>query len=206
MVRYKDLRIGDPVPAGPREKIVAEEIDGPVWYIFRTAPRSELAAIAWLARNGVADAWCPMETRWRRIPKGRRNKVQYQAPIAPGYLFVPFFHRPVWHVLFERSRGKLIAVVANQGIPMEIKEDDIADMKHVPGRIAAIKEREEERRRIHPGDKVDVQDGPLKGWTVEVSRIHAGIAYFVAPLLGEREISVAVEKLRKSGGLTGNGF
>jgi len=196
-ISYRQLRVGDEVAMEARGGIVAEELPAPEWYILRAAPKAELAAIAWLARNGVPDAWCPTETRWRTMPRGRRKKVPYEAPLAPGYVFAPFTRRPVWHVLRERAKGKLTGVVARQGIPLVIPEPTIARMKHVPGRIAAIRKREEERRRIRPGDRVDVVSGPLAGWTIEVSRIHAGIAYFVAPLLGEREVSVPAERLRK---------
>lgn len=192
-------RIGQTIPLDGHGKIIGQPLERPEWYIFTTAPQMELPSIAWLCRNGVEDAWCPTETRFRKVPRGRRKKVPYEAPVAPGYLFARFEHRPVWHVLRERSKGKITGVVSRDGIPLEIAEDAISQMKHVPARIAAIKAREQERRRLKPGDEADIVAGPLEGWTVEVIRIHAGIAYFVAPLLGEREIAVEAAKLRKIG-------
>lgn len=195
--RYTHLSIGDTVTPDHRPAMLGADLDGIAWYIFRTVPQAELPAIAWLARNGIPDAWCPTETRYRKVTRGKRAKVQYEAPIAPGYLFVPFTREPIWHILFERAKGKLSRVVSINGVPLAVPERSIAQMKHVPERIAAIKAREEEARRLNPGDRADVQEGPLAGWTVDISRIHAGIAYFVAPLLGEREIAVPVAKLRK---------
>jgi len=197
MTRYTDMSVGDTVPVSATAAMLAEDLPEPEWHILTTAPQAELPAIAWLERNGVPDAWCPTETRWKKVPRGRRKRVEYQAPIAPRYVFVPFPRRPVWHVLFERARGKLTGVVAKDGVPLCIPEAQIAQMEQVPKRLAAIKEREDRRRRVGPGDRVHIASGPLQGWTVEVARIHAGIAYFVAPLLGEREVAVGVDRLRK---------
>lgn len=196
-INYSRLSVGDMVQDSGREPMLAEHLDDIEWYIFKTKPQAELASIVWLERNGIADAWCPTETRWRNIPRGKVKRKSYDAPIAPGYVFVPFTRRPIWHALFERANGKLSRVVSSDGIPLVIPERSIAQMKHVPERIAAIKAREEQARRLNPGDKADVLDGAMKDWTIDVSRIHAGIAYFVAPLLGEREIGISVDRLRK---------
>jgi len=190
-------RVGDTVELTGAPRILAERLPAPVWYILTTAPSAERAAIAWLERNGIDGAWTPFETRWRRLPRAARKRVPYRAPMAPRSVFVPFQRQPMWHVLFERAGGKLTGVIARDGVPLEVPESAIAQMAQVPERLAAIKKREEQRRRIRPGDRVRVTKGPLEGWMVDVSRIHAGIAYFVAPLLGEREVAIEMHGLEK---------
>ncbi|MBU3262076.1 hypothetical protein KPG71_18805 [Roseovarius sp. PS-C2] len=197
-VRFGDLRIGD-VVQGSKRAMFAEPLDRPVWNILRCAPQKELAAIAWLRVKGVEGAFCPTEECWRRLPSGPRRKVKYDRPVAPGYVFALFERRPVWHHLFEASRGKLTKVITLGGEPLDVPESKIMDMKRVPGRIEALRRKAKERAIIRKGDRVEVTDGPLAGWSVDVSRIDAGLAWFVVPLLGEREVSVPVDRVRKLG-------
>lgn len=194
---YRHLRIGDQMGLEGSQSITAEPLDHPEWYIFQTVAQKELPVVAWLARNGVEYAWYPTETRWKNIARGRRRKVRYEAPIAPRYVFALFTHRPIWHILRERSVGKITGVICRDGEPLRIPESDIMNMQALPKRIAHIRDKMIRENTIMSGDKAEITDGPLTGWTVEVSRIDRGIAYFVAPLLGDREISIEIEKTRK---------
>jgi transcription antitermination factor NusG len=212
MSRYQDLSVGDVMPIEGSSSIVGEALDEPKWFIFRTAPQAELASIVWLERNGVDHAWCPTTVVWQRLPGHARRKVRRERVIAPGYVFARFRRRPIWHVLRERSKRKLVGVVSKSVIvsdgrsvevPVAVDHKDIMRMKHVPERIARIRAREIEKARtaavIRPGDSVDVLDGALEGWTLPVDRIDAGIAYFIVPLFGGREIGVEVGRVKKSG-------
>lgn len=178
--------------------VVGEDLDQPQWYILRVPPQGELPASAWLARKGIKGAWYPTQTKWRAV-RSVRKRVPYEAPVAPGYLFVPFMRAPIWHELRAQAGKKILSVVSDHGWPLRIPDEVIANMKQVPERIAVLREREAERRKIAPGTRADVTGGPLEGWTIEVSRIDKGIAYFVAPLLGAREVAVPLDKLRKIG-------
>lgn len=197
MMDFKSLKVGDTIPLEDTTKIIGPDLAEPEWYIFLTAPQKEKATAAWLKQNGVTEAWYPVEERWRNIRRGQRKRIKYEAPTAPRYLFALFSQKPNWHVLKIRSQGKIAGVVTDRGAPLAVTEDVLLNMKEVPERIAVIKKREEEKRRLNPGDKADVTSGPLCGWTVDVTRIHAGIAYFIAPLLGDREVAIEVEKLSK---------
>lgn len=171
----------------------------PQWYIFVTAPQGEVAAGAWLRRNGVPECWFPTEPKWRRVPRGKVRKVRYFAPVVPRYLFAVIDKEPNWDVLFARARGKLVGVVSCNGTPIPIPERDMMAMRQVPARLAAITEKRRIAAMIRPGDRVEIEDGPLAGWTVDVARIHAGIASIVIPMLGLDEVKVPADRLRKVG-------
>lgn len=205
-IDFRKLQVGDAVDLPTGRGIWASEWD-PSWFIFTVPPRGELPASAWLSRNGVTECWHPTETAFKRTRFKPNLRIPYERPVAPGYLFVVLPQRPHWDVLFARARGKLLKVVSHQGEPVPIPETEMAKMKHLPQRLAAIREaeaaiREAEaaKRRINVGDKVSLQIGGIE-WQVTVDRIHAGIASFIIPLLGGREVQVPVETLRKERGL-----
>lgn len=167
------------------------------WYILKTAPQKEFAVEAWIKANGAVEAWLPTEKRWRKIPRGKRRKVEYQARLAPGYVFVCFDREPVWDVLIARANGKLFGVVGEGGWPVAIPESAMARMKLMPARIEVLRAQAREARMVRPGDKARILEGPLVGWVVDVSSVDAGIARIVVPLLGEREAGIAADNLER---------
>lgn len=192
---FRTVQIGDQIDIGTSRGIWAREWE-PAWFIFTVPPRGELPASAWLSRNGVAECWHPTEQAFKRNRFKPGQRIPYQRPVAPGYLFAVLPSCPHWDVLFARSRGKLLKVVSHNGEPVPISEDELAKMRQVPQRLAAIREAEMQKRIIRPRDRVAVTVGGVE-WTVEVDRIDAGIASFVLPLLGGREVQAPVETLRK---------
>lgn len=205
-IDFRKLQVGDAVDLPTGRGIWASEWE-PSWFIFTVPPRGELPASAWLSRNGVTECWYPSETAFKRTRFKPNQRIPYERPVAPGYLFVVLPQRPHWDVLFARSRGKLLKVVSHQGEPVAVPEDTIAAMALVPQRLAAIREaeaanREAEaaKRRLNAGDRATVSIAGIE-WQVTVDRIHAGIAHFVVPLLGGREVQVPVGSLTKTQGL-----
>lgn len=150
---------------------------------------------------GAVDAWFPSEVRWRAVSRGNRAKVKYLAPVAPGYLFALVSRQPNWGALFHGSRGKIQRVVTLDGEPYPVPERQLMAMQDMPGRIREVAERARRAREIRPGDKAEITSGPLAQWTVDIARINAGIAWFISPLLGGREVAIPVEALRKTQGL-----
>lgn len=171
----------------------------PRWYIFITAPQGELPAEAWLRRNGVPECWFPTEERWKRIPRGKVRKVKYLAPIVPRYLFVTLDKEPNWDLLFERSLGKLTGVVCRDGVPMPISERDMLKMQQVPATLFAIREKKRLATIVRAGDRVRVLSGAFEEWVVDVSRVHAGVAHVILPMLGLNEVEVPVDRLARVG-------
>lgn len=190
------FRVGEVVPV-ERGRGIWREDWPPAWFIFTTPAQSESAAAAWLQAQGVCECWFPVEVRWRRQPHGRRAKVKYSAPIVPRYIFAFLPAEPHWDVLFDRARGKLSGVVSRDGLPLAIPEAAILQMRHVPERLALIRERDRIARIVRPGDRASVTTGPLAGWTVDVESIHGGIARIVVPLLGRSSVEISVANLAR---------
>jgi transcription antitermination factor NusG len=188
--------IGQTIALGVSRQIFGEPTPAR-WYILKTAPQKEFHVVGWIKANGAVEAWLPTETRWRKITRGKRRKVEYQARLAPGYVFVCFDREPVWDVLFAQANGKLFGVVGEGGRPVAIPENAMARMKHMPKRIEVLREQARQERMVQPGDKARITKGPLVGWIVDVSRVDAGIAKIVVPLLGEREAGIAADNLER---------
>lgn len=188
--------IGQEVPLEQGKPIQTGDVVA--WYVFQTPPQREASAKAWLERRGV-EAWYPSETRWRRIPRGKRQKAPYEARLVPRYIFARFTGYPAWDVV--QSCRWLSRVVGMNGEPMPVTDDVMAQMEKVPERLEVIRKREIEKRTLRPGDKAKVASGPFEGWVVEVQQIHAGIASFIVPLFGGETVGKAEEAtLRKIAG------
>lgn len=175
----------------------------PGWFIFTTPPQAEARAAAWLREVGADECWFPVEERWRTEARGKTRRVSYLAPVAPRYLFAVLSFDPHWDVLFDRAKGKISKVIARDGVPLEIPEQAMLEMRQVPRRIEAMREEIRRASEIRPGDRAEIVAGPLAGWTVDVTRIHAGIAHFIVPLLGRSEAKIAMGDMRKIQGLAG---
>ena len=195
-MRHAGYFIGQEVPLEQGKPI--QTGDMVAWYVFQTPPQREESAKAWLERRGV-EAWYPSETRWRRIPRGKRQKAPYEARLVPRYIFARFTGYPAWDVV--QSCRWLSRVVGMNGEPMPVTDDVMAQMEKVPERLEVIRKREIEKRTLRPGDKAKVASGPFEGWVVEVQQIHAGIASFIVPLFGGETVGKAEEAtLRKIAG------
>jgi hypothetical protein len=192
---FRNVQIGDTLPP-PATRGLRHYDWQPAWHIFTVPPRGELPATAWLARNGVAECWHPTETAFRRDRFKPNKRIPYERPVAPGYLFAVLPFCPNWDVLFYRARGKLLKVVSHNGEPIPIPESEIGKMRLIPKRLADIREAEAERQRINPGDRAVVEIAGIE-WQVTVDRIHAGIAHFIVPLLGGREVQKPVSDMVK---------
>lgn len=190
-----EYHIGQVVPLAPVPPIQLGATE-PAWFIFLTPPLKEVAAQTWLAQRGV-ESWYPSEIRRRRLPKGRRPFVEYQARLVPRYIFARFTGQPQWHAL--KSCRWLSRVVGLGGCPMPVTDAEMAQMAQVPDRLGEIRRREQEQRIIRPGDKVRIEGGAMEGWIVDVSAVQRGLARLVLPvaLFGIVEATAEVSMLRK---------
>ena len=184
--------IGQEVPLEPKKPI--QSGSSAAWFIFQTPPQKEPSAKAWLEKRGV-EAWYPSEERWRRIPRGKRKKAPYEARLVPRYVFARFTGYPEWDVV--QTCRWLSRVVGVNGTPLPVTDAVMSQMEMVPERLEILRKREIERRTIHPGDKARIIGGAMDGWVVDVSSVHAGIAHFIVPLLGERETRMEVSRMSK---------
>lgn len=185
--------IGQVLPWEPPKPVQIGRIE-PAWFAFLTPPQKEISALAWFNHKGV-EAWYPSEMRRRRISRGKRKFAEYEARIVPRYIFARFTGVPQWDVL--QSCRYLSRVIGVKETPLPVTDTVMAQMAQVPGRLEIIRKREVEKRIIRPGDKARIMDGAMEGWIVDVSHVHAGIAAFIVPLLGERVTRVDVARLEK---------
>ncbi len=187
-------RIGQTIPYEPGRGIEGASLPVPVWHCFWTPPRKEAAAIAWLDLRGV-HGWRPVETRWRRITRGKRRKVEYLASVVLRYVFARFSGKPQWDVL--RGCRWITGIVGVGGRPACITDDALSKMAAVPETLAALREARRAAREITAGCKATIIDGAMAGWVVDIARVSDGMAAFLVPLLGADEALVPVDRLMK---------
>lgn len=195
MTDYRKIAIGDIVQMPETRGIWRREWE-PAWHIFTVPPRGEPPASAWLTRNGVPEVWYPSEQAFKRNRFKPNERIPYQRPIAPGYLFAVLSQEPHWDVLFARSRGKLSKVVSHNGLPLAVSDDVINNMAQVPQRLETIRDAERAKRTISKGDKAEVMIAGTS-WTVEVESVHAGIASFILPFFGGKTATSPLHEMKK---------
>jgi hypothetical protein len=165
-----------------------------VWVVLITPPQGELAATAWLARQGVTEAWHPTETIYIRNRFAKDKRIPRIKPIATGYLFARFARRPIWDFLFAQSNRKIADVMHIGENPVALADADLMQMKQMPDRITALRQAAIDAATIREGDMATITGGPMDGWTVTVDRIGGGMAFFEAPI---GRTAVAVDLLQK---------
>jgi hypothetical protein len=179
--------------ANPQFPILAEPWQ-PLWFVLIVPPQGELTATAWLAREGITEAWHPTEmvyVRSRFKPGKRIPKIK---PLATGYLFAKLDRRPIWPFLFDQSRGKVQDVLRIGDRPVALADADLMAMKELPERLRAMRQAAIDAKTIRPGDTATISGGLMEGWTITVEAVANGLAYFTAPT---GRASVAVERLQK---------
>jgi hypothetical protein len=166
-----------------------------LWFVLIVPPQGERRAIAWLADQGVTEAWYPTETVYvhARVPPYKR--VPRIKPIATGYLFAKLDRRPIWDFLFSQSRGKISDVMRIGERPVALADSDLMQMREVPERLQSMREAIEDAKRVKPGDTVTIMAGGFTGWQVKVDDVIAGVIRFTAP--GGLPVSVAEGKVSK---------
>jgi len=193
-------RIGQIIPATPTRGVQKGEMDAPRWFALLTRPQREVSAKAWLDRQGVP-TWYPAETAYRRNPRGKAKRQPYERRVAPGYVFARFTGWPQWDRLFrdEPCSRYLRGAVGVDGRPMAITDEVLSQMAMVPDQLERLRRQRDDARRIRPGDKVEVLDGPMQGWVVDVASLRGGMAMLMLPLLGKDASAIDVTRLRKLG-------
>lgn len=169
----------------------------PQWYPLTTAPQAELAASAWLLRNGIEDAWYPTREHRTHLKRGRGKVVVRRLPEWPRYLFALMPPPVSWDGLFERSQKKITGVITVNGEAATIPERAMLDMKDVPNCLQAVRQAQLEAQRINPGDRAVILGGEMGDWTVTIDDVDAGFAWFMIPLLGGVRMEIEIGRLRK---------
>lgn len=154
----------------------------PAWFVLIVPPQSELVATAWLARQGIADAWHPTETIFVRNRYKPGKRIPKLKPIATGYLFTRLDRRPIWDFLFAQSNGKISDVMRVGECPIALRDADLMAMKQMPERLRALRQAAIDAATIRPGDMATITGGHMDGWTIRVDDVKGGMAFFEAPI------------------------
>jgi hypothetical protein len=167
-----------------------------VWVVLITPPQGELVATAWLARQGITEAWHPTETVYIRSRFAKDKRIPRIKPIATGYLFARLDRRPIWDFLFAQSNRKILDVMRIGENPVAMADADLMQMKQMPERINAMRQAAIDAATIREGDRATIAGGPMDGWSITVDRIGGGMAFFEAPI---GRSAVSVDMLQKQG-------
>ena len=143
-------------------------------------------------RHGALECWWPTETR-RRSYRGRVRS--WTAPVVAGYLFVCLVDWPD----FERLRDEIPLVDfvrTNGSLPVVVDQKSMLQMQQLPARLAEIARIEEERRRIRPGDSVEITHGPFEGSVLRVETVAGRNVVCISPL---GRVTVRHDRAKKQG-------
>jgi hypothetical protein len=166
----------------------------PLWFVLIVPPQGELTATAWLARQGIAEAWHPTEMVYIRQHHRPNKRIPRIKPIATGYLFTRLDRRPIWDFLFAQSNGKVADVMRIGECPVALRDADLMAMKQMPERLQAMRQAAIDAATIRPGDMATINGGLMDGWTITVDSVKGGVAHFSAPT---GRATVALERLSK---------
>jgi len=161
----------------------------PAWFVLLVPPQGELAATAWLSRQGIAEAWHPTEMIYVRNRFKPGKRIPRIKPIATGYLFTRLDRRPIWPWMFDQSRGKISDVMRVGESPIALRDADLMRMKELPERLRALRQAAIDASTIRPGDMATITGGHMDGWTIRVDSVKGGVAFFEATI-GQGKVDV----------------
>ncbi len=143
-----------------------------VWRAFYTKPRHEKKVVDRLSEEGF-EVYCPLvktkvkwSDRWKKVQK----------PLINGYIFAKVDEKDRIAVLQDTS---IVACVTWAGKPAVIQEDEIQGMKALLDSGSNI-----EVKQLAPGQKVEVDAGPLSGRKGSVLTVNGNKARVVIENLG----------------------
>ena len=161
---YLHLRKGDIIRStGPVRGITGQPLDAPRWYALRVAPGREAKTLTKLGKD-VADACYPTEERHRFV-KGK--KVTTKHPAITQFIYAKFTHAPQWDVL--KARNIITGVISTDCRPIILHPDTIRAIMGLPTEAERLAAEREERMRIYPGEKVELVNGLVAGFFVDVT-------------------------------------
>jgi transcriptional antiterminator RfaH len=132
------------------------------WFCLRAQPKREHIAAACLRQISEVEAFCP-RVRFRKCTK--RGSIWFVESMFPGYLFARFdyaaFHQQVTRrpgvtgfVRFGDRLGMLPESFVNE-IKIRATADDLLEIN----------------QGLHPGQKVQISQGPFQGLEALVTRL-----------------------------------
>ena len=168
-------QIGQIVPVTPKRGIVSDlPYVGAVWHALVTAPQQERRAKENLADAGVY-CFYPTEER-TRVVKDKRITTEH--PQISRLIYARFDRVPNWDVMKERK--VINGVFCSGGTPIRLSGDVIRTIHGLPTRADELRAAEEAKLILSEGDTVQIADGPLAGFFVDVTAYEAGRVWWRA--------------------------
>jgi len=172
------------------------------WFAIHTKPCKENVAVFNL-RRAQLEVFLPMRKLNVRNGQGPATRNR---PLFPGYLFARFC--PASHLhLIQFARG-VRRIVSLGGIPIPLEEEIIDNIKTRIGEEGCV---ELELGHVKIGDRIVIEDGPLKGMRgvfeqeqndkTRVSLLLQRIEYQARVLIEKRYLGLDAGPLRESAGL-----
>lgn len=132
------------------------------WFAIEVAPRRERAA-GWSLHEHGFDAYCPMETVWRRT---KRSKFKADQPIFPRYIFV---YVPLNRSLYEVANIEHVTgIVGIGGVARPIREQAWVEEMRGQETLGAFDKTISKKLTFRPGQPVRVIGGPFSGFLADV--------------------------------------
>jgi transcriptional antiterminator RfaH len=131
------------------------------WFAVQTKPHQEALAAARLGQLNL-ETFLPRFQGDVFVCGITRLVVK---PLFPSYLFARFC--PLVSYDAVRHVSGVLRVVGNRHAPIPLEPEVIASLR---SRIQADGYVRLQRRRLQPGEKVQIEQGPFAGWIAEVER------------------------------------
>lgn len=143
-----------------------------IWHILTTAPQREFAAQEALNRLGLS-TMIPVEYRWHdarkaghAAKKGKTEKEVRAHPLWPRYVFVGCdrFQTP-WREIYDLNhagRPLVTGALYRNGMPYDLSHTERLHIGALTD-IAKPQVPPDPSRRLYPGDRVRIIDGPFNG-------------------------------------------
>lgn len=153
------------------DSLYIKKIDGLMWYLIRTMPRSEQLAEKFFSANAIPHYLPKYNKHYiNTITAKNGRKYQYKrqsspVPMFPGYIFAAL---DLDGISEARRNRHIIQVCLNQNYP---EEKLISDLNTVQDfEFLARNNRIEVKQELKVGERVIITSGPFKGWEGIVER------------------------------------
>ncbi|WP_298618747.1 transcription termination/antitermination NusG family protein [uncultured Zoogloea sp.] len=184
-----------PLRAVPRADVTRAPVGG-IPAIASTPTRAEFVVEAALRRRGL-DAWVPVESRFHRHNRYHRGaKKLVVVPILTGYVLARVRRALDWLAVLDCPMVR--GVMGFGGVPARLPAAAIGRLREIEdlSQARAYHRLMPTRRAYEVGELVEVLDGPMEGFHVEVLAITSQAARVLFHLFGrETEAILGLDKI-----------
>jgi len=165
-----------------------------MWYVLRVEPQKEFTVETILGNMGLV-ARVPYSEKWIKNSRKHRDKRVVKRPLLRTHIFV---HLPVKINWFHIKAVKLITGVLCNPNPIRLSTEAIDEFSRMGKRIKQYQEHQPTNLNYEVGDRVEVLDGPLEGFKVDVKSIKGMTATVVFDIMqAQRKVEIDAANLGK---------